>query len=169
LVDICGNLRRINRWSELVDPPEIVWANLAIDQFTSNLDRFPTTQNDQLAAINGNFKALLLDARYFGSDNIANIRGLWAYLLKVPEGSRGSWLDKLRSGPTRVSGPAVRAGIDRLKSVRELGITLPAAARIPESRIAALARFANRAKVTLITRLPPARRLATLAAFVPQP
>jgi len=50
--------------------------------------------------------------------------------------------------------------------VRELGITLPAAARIPESRIAALARFANRAKVTLITRMPPARRLATLAAFV---
>ena len=43
---------------------------------------------------------------------------------------------------------------------------LPAAARIPESRIAALARFANRAKVTLITRMPPARRLATLAAFV---
>jgi len=84
----------------------------------------------------------------------------------VPEGSRGSWLDKLRSGPTRVSGPALRAAIDRLKSVPELGITLPAAARIPESRIAVLARFANRAKVTLITRMPPARRLARLAAFV---
>ena len=75
----------------------------------------------------------------------------------MPEGSRGSWLDKLRSGPTRVSGPALRAAIDRLKSVPELGITLPAAARIPESRIAVLARFANRAKVTLITRMPPAR------------
>jgi Domain of unknown function (DUF4158) len=87
------------------------------------------------------------------------------YLLTVPEGSRGSWLDKLRSGPTRVSGPALRAAIERLKSVRELGITLPAAARIPESRIAALARFANRAKVTLITRMPAARRLATLAAL----
>ena len=62
----------------------------------------------------------------------------------MPEGSRGSWLDKLRSGPTRVSGPALRAAIERLRSVRELGITLPAAARIPESRIAALARFANR-------------------------
>ena len=40
------------------------------------------------------------------------------YLLTVPEGSRGSWLDKLRSGPTRVSGPALRAAIERLKSVR---------------------------------------------------
>jgi len=87
-------------------------------------------------------------------------------LLTVPEGSRGSWLDELRSGPTRVSGPALRAAIERLKAVRELGITLPAAARIPQSRIAALARFANRAKVTLITRMPPIRRLATLAAFV---
>jgi tRNA A37 threonylcarbamoyladenosine dehydratase len=47
-----------------------------------------------------------------------------------------------------------------------VGITLPAAARIPESRIAALARFANRAQVTLITRMPAARRVTTLAAFV---
>ena len=39
--------------------------------------------------------------------------------------------------------------------VRELGVTLPAAAGIPQSRIAALARFASRAKVTLITRMPP--------------
>ena len=45
-------------------------------------------------------------------------------------------------------------------------LPLPAAARIPESRIAALARFANRAKVTLIIRMPAARRLTTLAAFV---
>jgi hypothetical protein len=52
-----------------------------------------------------------------------------------------------------------------LKSVRELGITVPAAARIPESRIAALARFANRAKVTLITRMPPARRRPRLATL----
>jgi hypothetical protein len=87
-------------------------------------------------------------------------------LLTVPEGSRSSGLDKLRSGPTRVSGPSLRAAIDRLKSVRELGITLPSARRIPESRIALLARFANRAKVSLITRMPPARRLATLVAFV---
>jgi TnpA family transposase len=65
-----------------------------------------------------------------------------------------------------VSGPALRAAINRLKSVRELGITLPAAQHIPESRIASLARFANRAKVSLITRMPAARRLATLVAFV---
>ena len=46
LFDICGNLRRIDRWSELVDATEIVRTNLAIYQFTGNFDRLPTTQND---------------------------------------------------------------------------------------------------------------------------
>jgi TnpA family transposase len=88
------------------------------------------------------------------------------HLLTVPEGRRGSLLDQIRSGPTRVSGPALRAAVDRLQSIRELGIDLPALRRIPESRIASLAHFARRAKVSLLTRLPSARRLATLAAFV---
>jgi hypothetical protein len=54
----------------------------------------------------------------------------------------------------------------RLHSVRELGIRLPAAARIPATRVAALARFAGAAKVSAILRLPNPRRLATLVAFV---
>jgi hypothetical protein len=87
-------------------------------------------------------------------------------LLMGPEGRRGSWLDQIRSGPTRASGPAMSAAIDRLRTVRGLGIVLPALQHIPESRLASLASFANRAKVSLITRMPPARRLATLAAFV---
>jgi len=87
-------------------------------------------------------------------------------LLTIPEGSRHSWLDQLRSGPTRISGPALRAAIDRLQSVRALGITLPTVARIPFSRIAVLARFAHRAKAQAISRMPAARRLATLVAFV---
>ncbi len=104
--------------------------------------------------------------RLLGSGITSQQRTRLEHLLTVPEGSRGSWLDKLRSGPTRVSGPALRAAVDRLKSIRELGITLPSAHRIPESRIALLARFANRAKVSLITRMPFDRRLATLVAFV---
>ncbi|WP_275370247.1 hypothetical protein [Klebsiella pneumoniae] len=55
--------------------------------------------------------------------------------------------------------------LHRLEDVRSFGITLPAAAHIPPSRIATLARFANTAKVTAISRLPPARQLATLVAF----
>jgi len=87
-------------------------------------------------------------------------------LLKVPEGSRGSELDRLRTGPTRVSGPALRDAINRLDAIRKLGITLPMVTRIPPGRIAALAQFANRAKVSLITRMPSARKFATLVAFV---
>lgn len=87
-------------------------------------------------------------------------------LLLVPDGDRVSVLDQLRSGPTRISGPALRAAIERLTAVRALGITIPMTARIPASRIASLARFANRAKAQALSRMPPARRFATLVAFV---
>ncbi|MDH2017529.1 DUF4158 domain-containing protein, partial [Pseudomonas juntendi] len=71
-------------------------------------------------------------------------------LLTVAEGNRSSRLDQLRSGPVMVSGPALIRALRRLDDVRGIGITLPAAAHIPPSRIAALARFANTAKVTAI-------------------
>ena len=66
----------------------------------------------------------------------------------------------------RVSAPALVRAIARLQSVRDLGIKLPTTAHIPPSRLASLARFANNAKVTAVARLPSARRLATLIAFV---
>jgi TnpA family transposase len=87
-------------------------------------------------------------------------------LLVVPEGSRGSLLDQLRTGPVRVSGPALVRAIRRLLTIRGLGISLPVTKPIPANRIAAMARFAHTAKVTAITRLLPERRLATLVAFV---
>lgn len=87
-------------------------------------------------------------------------------LLTVPPGSRGSWLERLRSGPVTVSGPSLVRAILRLKSVRDLGLVLPTAVPIPPSRLASLARFAATAQVSTILRLPAARRLATLVAFV---
>lgn len=86
-------------------------------------------------------------------------------LLTVPPQGRSSWLDKLRSGPVRVSGRALVHAIRRLQTVRDLDIRLPAPG-IPPSRLASLARFAGTAKVTAIGRLPPVRRLATLVAFI---
>ncbi len=65
-----------------------------------------------------------------------------------------------------VSSRSLVVALMRLHSVRELGIRLPAAARIPATRVAALARFAGAAKVSAILRLPNPRRLATLVAFV---
>ncbi len=86
-------------------------------------------------------------------------------LLTVPEGSRTSRLDQLRSGPFTVSGSSLVHALHRLQTVRNLGISLPAAVRIPPNRIASLARFASTARVTALNRLPPERRLATLVAF----
>lgn len=87
-------------------------------------------------------------------------------LLAVPEGSHRSWFDQLRKGPTNISGLALVHALIRLDTVRNHGITLSSAGSVPASRIAALACFAARAKATAICRLPKARRLATLAAFM---
>jgi hypothetical protein len=89
-----------------------------------------------------------------------------AALLRVPDGARNSPLDELRTGPVTISGPALVRAIQRLHSVRSLGIAIPQAASIPPSRIASLARFADKAKVSAVMRLPEARRLATLVAFI---
>jgi TnpA family transposase len=86
-------------------------------------------------------------------------------LLVVPIGSRSSPLDRLRAGPIMVSSTSLVHALRRLQAVRELGIKLPASARIPATRVAALARFAGTAKVSAVLRLPNPRRLATLVAF----
>jgi len=87
-------------------------------------------------------------------------------LLLVPEDSRRSWFDQLRTSPTRNSGPSLVYSLDRLEKIRNYGIGFPLVNSAPQSRITALARFASRAKVTAISRLPKFRRLATLAAFM---
>lgn len=87
-------------------------------------------------------------------------------MLRVPDGNRNSPLDELRTGPVTISGRALVRSLERLRSVRSLGITIPPAASIPPSRIATLARFADKAKVSAVMRLPEARRLATLVAFI---
>lgn len=86
-------------------------------------------------------------------------------LLKPMEGSRQSWLDKLRKGPVLISAPSLIKALQRIETVRGLGIRLPGT-HVPPSRIAALARFASTVRVSAVARLPEARRIATLAAFV---
>jgi TnpA family transposase len=87
-------------------------------------------------------------------------------LLTVPEGSHVSRLERLRLGPVTVSGPALVRSLERLQDVRDLEIPLPATVHVAPTRLATLARFAVAAKVTSISRLQTARRLATLVAFV---
>ena len=87
-------------------------------------------------------------------------------LLISSGGSRNSPLDRLRTGPMVASSRSMSLALMRLQAVRELNIRLPAATRIPATRVAALARFAGAAKASAILRLPVVRRLATLVAFV---
>ena len=84
-----------------------------------------------------------------------------ADLLVSSGGTRNSPLDRLRAGPVVASSRSMSLALMRLQAVRELGIRLPAAMRIPATRVAALARFAGAAKASAIL-----RRLATLVAFV---
>jgi TnpA family transposase len=86
-------------------------------------------------------------------------------LLAPAEGGRQSRLDQLRKGPVRVSAPALVHALQRVETVRGLGIKL-SDIHVPPSRIAALARFASTVKVSAVARLPEARRIATLVAFV---
>jgi hypothetical protein len=87
-------------------------------------------------------------------------------LFAVPPGERGSRLDRLRTGPTRCSGPELARAFRRVEEVRTLGLGVTISPRMPRSRVLELARFAMTAKVTAIERLPLDRRAATLAAFV---
>ena len=87
-------------------------------------------------------------------------------LLRVPDEGRSSSLVTLRTGAAMVRGPALVRALERLNAVRSLSITVPAAAAIAPTRMAALARFAEKAKVTAVARLPALRRAATVVAFV---
>ena len=91
---------------------------------------------------------------------------LEALLRGGPTGARYSPLEHLRSGQSASAGHRSRAHFERLRDVRELGITMPDTVSIPPSRLAALARFADKAKVSVVERLPETRRWATLVAFI---
>ena len=86
-------------------------------------------------------------------------------LVIVTEGDRQTTLDRLRKGPTRVSGPALVAALDRFVEIRSLDVGRLDLRHIPASRIDALARYAGSAWAATIARMPPDRRGATLLAF----
>jgi TnpA family transposase len=85
-------------------------------------------------------------------------------LLEKEDDAHQSLLDKLRKGPVRVSSKAFVQTLKRVESARAISVKLPLS-RIPPCRIATLARFANTAKITAISRLPFERKMATLVAF----
>lgn len=75
-------------------------------------------------------------------------------------------LDQLRKSLTRHSSPALIAALNRLLTVRSLGINALNFSRIPTSSLKALARHAATIRVQAIARMPEQRRIATLLAFI---
>lgn len=86
-------------------------------------------------------------------------------LLVVPEGARQTPFDRLRRGPTRVSGPGLVSALQRLEEIRALGVGDLHLPRIPPGRLKALARFAAATGTPNLGRMSPDRQIATLLAF----
>jgi TnpA family transposase len=86
-------------------------------------------------------------------------------LLVLSGESRQTPLDRLRRAPTRASAPALLAALARLEEIRALGVSALDLARIPPTRLKALAAYALTANAQTISRLTPDRRAATLLAF----
>ena len=106
---------------------------------------------------------------------------LWRMLSKLPSAEQRlkleallvseteNWytpLDEIRKSPTRHSSPALIAALNRLGTIRSLGINTLNFSRIPTSSLKALARHAATIRVQAIARMPEQRRIATLLAFI---
>lgn len=89
-------------------------------------------------------------------------------LLVVAEGGRWSPLDRLRRGPTRVSGPGLVGALQRLKEFRALDVGKLDMRSLPPGRLKVLARFAASTWAPNIARMTSDRRIATLLAFARQ-
>ncbi|MEV6332663.1 Tn3 family transposase [Streptomyces sp. NPDC051909] len=85
-------------------------------------------------------------------------------LLTVSAGQRVSELDRLRRGPVRVSGPQMKAALERAEEIAALGMGEVDVAGIPPRRLAELSRYGVDGKASLLRRHGDARRLATLLA-----
>jgi TnpA family transposase len=92
-------------------------------------------------------------------------RALLETLLEVPPGERQTPLDRLRRGPTRVSGPALVSALHRVEAIRLFEMEHLDLSFVPRGRLKALARHATTALVQHLRHLAPDRRIATLLAF----
>ncbi len=92
-------------------------------------------------------------------------RALLETLLVVPEGERQTPLDRLRRGPTRVSGPALVQALHRVDAIRLFEVEHLDLSFVPKGRVKVLARYATTALVHNLRQLVYDHRIATLLAF----
>jgi hypothetical protein len=84
----------------------------------------------------------------------------------VPEGARVSELERLRTGPARLSAAEMVRSLDRSSAVRELGTAVLDVSAVPAGRLAALARYGMAAHAPALRQMTVTRRTATLLATV---
>jgi hypothetical protein len=87
-------------------------------------------------------------------------------LLVVPEGARASELERLRTGPTRLSAAEMTRSLERLSAVRALGAGTLDCSGVPAGRLASLARYGMAAHAPALRQMTVARRTATLLVTV---
>ncbi|NET91488.1 MAG: Tn3 family transposase [Kamptonema sp. SIO1D9] len=86
-------------------------------------------------------------------------------LIVISDKSRLTPLEQLRKSPTRSSSPALIHAIDRLVTIRSLGISQLDVGLIPPIRFKALSKTAFTLRAQAIARMPTARKIATLVAW----
>ncbi|MDH5675277.1 MAG: Tn3 family transposase [Myxococcales bacterium] len=85
-------------------------------------------------------------------------------LLAVDDSTTVSRLERLRRGPTRVSGTQLKNALTRVAEVSEIGFKGFECSSVPPRRLAELARYGFASKASHLRRHPPDRRHATMLA-----
>ena len=86
-------------------------------------------------------------------------------LIVVEEKVRATPLEQLRKSPTRKSAPSLVNALNRLVTIRALGINKLDVGKIPPIRFKALSKTAFTLRAQAIARMPTQRRIATLVAW----
>lgn len=86
-------------------------------------------------------------------------------LIVVDSNARSSPLEQLRKSPTRCSAPTLVGALNRLMTIRSLGVGNLCVSKIPPIRFKALSKTAFTLRAQAIARMPTARRIATLVAW----
>ncbi len=86
-------------------------------------------------------------------------------LIVVVEKARLTPLEQLRKSPTRRSAPSLVNALNRLVTIRALGINQLNVGKIPPIRFKAISKTAFTLRAQAIARMPTERRIATLVAW----
>ncbi|MGO4756523.1 DUF4158 domain-containing protein, partial [Streptomyces sp. 2MCAF27] len=86
--------------------------------------------------------------------------------LKTPEGRRYSELERMRRPPTRTTGTALKAALQRVDDIAAFQLGRLKLEQIPPNRLSALARYGLGTKAPKLERTPEPKRTAMLTAVM---